>query len=92
MLVSPAKNILQSLGVAAAATQIDATDTATQIYGSRIAIIIISNKEIQDIMKMVKSLEKSSLLIKCVSKIIGNEATGQQDSFHKDNKVDLSAC
>ena len=40
-------------------------------------ILIISNEEINDIMKIVKSLEESGLLIaiKGVSKTIKNEAT-----------------
>ena len=36
--------------------------------------LIISNKEMNDIVKIIKSLEESSLLIKGVSKKIKNEA------------------
>ena len=35
---------------------------------------MISNKEMNDIMKMIKSLEESDLLIKGVSETIKNEA------------------
>ena len=42
---------------------------------------IISNKEIEGIMKIVKSLEKSGLLIKGVSKIIENSTKEQKDKF-----------
>ena len=42
---------------------------------------MISNKEINDIMKTVKSLEKSGLLIKGVGKAIENEAKEQKDGI-----------
>ena len=42
---------------------------------------IISNKEIEGIMKIVKSLEKSGLLIKGVSKIIENSTKEQKNKF-----------
>ena len=40
--------------------------------------LIISNEEMNDIMKIVKSLEESGLLIKDVSKTIKNEAKAQK--------------
>ena len=40
--------------------------------------VIISNEEINDIMKIVKSLEESSLLIKDVSETVKNEAKEQK--------------
>ena len=43
--------------------------------------LIIPDKEINDIMKIVKSLEKSSLLIKVVSKILKNKAKEQKGGF-----------
>ena len=42
------------------------------------ATLIISNEEMNDIMKMLKSIEKSGLLIKCVSQKIKNEAKEQK--------------
>ena len=42
---------------------------------------IISNKEMNDIMKGIKSLEQSALLIKGVSKTIKNEAKEQVEDF-----------
>ena len=42
------------------------------------ATLIISNEEMSDIMKIVKSLEESSLLIKEVSELIKNEAKEQK--------------
>ena len=46
--------------------------------------LLISNEEINDIMKIVKFLEESGLLIKSVSKTIKNEA--------KNKKADSSVC
>ena len=48
---------------------------------SRMATLIISNEEMNDIMKIVKSLEESGLLIKGVSEIIKNEAKEQKGRF-----------
>ena len=42
----------------------------------------ISNEETNDVMKVVKSLEESGLLIKGVSKTIKNEAKEQKGGFH----------
>ena len=41
--------------------------------GSGTTALIISNEEMKDIMKLVKSLEDSGLLIEAVTKITGNE-------------------
>ena len=43
--------------------------------------LIISNEEMEDIMKIVKSLEESCLLIKEVSEIIKHEAKEQNPRF-----------
>ena len=48
---------------------------------SRTTTLIISNEEMNDIMKIVKSLEKSSLLIKGVTETIKNEAKEQNGGF-----------
>ena len=48
---------------------------------SRVATLIIPIEEINDIKKTVKSLEKSSLLIKEVSKTIKNEVKKQKGGF-----------
>ena len=44
-----------------------------RIYGSGGTGFIISNEEMEDIMKIVKSLEESGLLIKGISETIKNE-------------------
>ena len=43
--------------------------------------LIISNEELDDIMKIVKSLEDSGLLIKGVSETIKNDAKEQKRGF-----------
>ena len=51
------------------------------MLGSGTATLIISNEEMNDIMKLFKSLEKSGLLIKDVSETIKNEAKQQKGEF-----------
>ena len=43
--------------------------------------LIISNQEMEDIMKIVKFLEDSDLLLKGVSKTVQNEAKEQKGGF-----------
>ena len=60
-----------------------ATDTAIhkKMFRSEFSSLIISNKEMEDIMKIVKSLEASGLLIKDVGETIKNEAKEQKRGF-----------
>ena len=51
------------------------------MFVSRVTTLIISNEEMEDIMKIVKSLEDSGILIKCVSEKIKNEAKEQKGGF-----------
>ena len=54
----------------------------TTIYGLRTAALIISNKEMEDIMKKLKSIEKSVLLIIGINETIKNKVKEQkEDSF-----------
>ena len=48
-------------------------------YGTR--TLVISNEEMENIMKIVKSLEEPGLLIKGVRETIENEAKEQKDGF-----------
>ena len=68
-----AKSVLIPLGLTAAAS---ATDAAIhkKMFGSGMTTLIILNEEINDIMKIVKSVEESGLLKKGVSETIKNEA------------------
>ena len=60
-----------------------ATDAAIQkkIHELGITVLIISNEEMVNIMKIVKSPEKSGLLIKGISETIKNEAKEQKGGF-----------
>ena len=75
-----AKSVLIPLRLTAAAS---ATDAAIhkKITESGTTTLIISNEEMNDIMKIVKSLEESSLLIKGMSEAIKNEAEEEKGGF-----------
>ena len=51
------------------------------MFGSGNITLIISNEEMNDTMKTIKSFEKSMLPIKDVSKTIENEAKEQNKDF-----------
>ena len=51
------------------------------IYGSGTTTLVISNEEINDIMKIVQSLENLSILLKGVTKTIKNEIKDQKAVF-----------
>ena len=68
-----AKSVLIVLGLTAAASETDAA-IHKKMFESSITTLIISNEEINDIMKVVKSYEESVLLIKGVSDTIKNKA------------------
>ena len=80
VLKTLAKNVLIPLGLTAAAS---ATDSAIhkKMFGSGTTTLIIFNEEMNDIMKMIKSLEKTGLLIKGVSETIENEVKQQKRGF-----------
>ena len=63
-----AKSILIPLGFTVASSAAD-TGIHKEILGSGMTILTISNEEIGDIMKIVKSVVESSLLIEDVSKM-----------------------
>ena len=67
-------------GLTAAAA---ATDAAVhkKMFGSSMTPLIISNEEMNDIMKIIKSLEESGLLIKGVSKTTQNKGKEQKGRF-----------
>ena len=51
------------------------------MFGSGTTTLIISNEEMNDIVKIIKSLEEFGLLIKSVSDTIKNEAKEQKGGF-----------
>ena len=72
-----AKHILAPLGITAAASAIEA-GIQKKIHGSGTTILIISNDELNDIIKIVQALEDSNILSKGVSKTIKNETKEQK--------------
>ena len=75
-----AKNILAPLGVTAAVSAIDA-GIQKKIHGSGTTTLIISNEEMNDIMKIVRALEDSNILLKGVTKTIEDETKEQKGGF-----------
>ena len=52
-----------------------------KIHGSGTTTLIISNEEMNDIMKIVQALEDSNILLKGVTKTIKNETKEQKGGF-----------
>ena len=75
-----AKSILLPLGLTTGMTPTDAV-IQKKILGSGTTALIISNEEMEDIMKIVESLEESGLLIKGVSETVKNEVKEQKGRF-----------
>ena len=80
-----AKNVLAPLGLTAAMSAIDGS-LQKKIHGSG-AIkgagvkLIIEQEDMKDIMKIIKALENSGILLKGVSKTIKNETKEQKGEF-----------
>ena len=91
MIKPLAKSVLIPLGLTAAASAADA-GIHKKLLGSgrrhssffashNMTTLIISNNEIEDIIKIVKSLEDSSLLSKGITVIVQNEVKEQKGGF-----------
>ena len=74
------KSVLIPLGLTAAASAADA-GIHIEILGSGNTTLIISNNEIEDIIKIVKSLEDSGLLLEGVTETVQNEVKEQKGGF-----------
>ena len=68
------------VGLTATASAIDAAINK-KILASGATTLIVSNDEMNDILKIVKSLEDSGVLLKGVSETIKNEAKEQSGGF-----------
>ena len=75
-----AKNVLAPLGISAAMCAIDGS-IKKKMLRSGMTTLIILNDEMYDILKIVKSLENSGLLLKGVSETIQHEAKEQRGGF-----------
>ena len=80
-VISPlAKSVLIPLGLTAAASAADA-GIHKKILGSGNTTLIISKKEMNDIIKIVQAPEDSNILLKGVTKTIENETNEQKREF-----------
>ena len=68
------------LGLTAASSAIDA-GVQKRIYGSGTTTLVISNEEMNFIMKIVQALENSGILLKGVTKTIKNETKSQSGGY-----------
>ena len=75
-----AKNVLVPLGLSAAMSAIDGS-IKKKMLGSGTTTLIISNDEMNDIIKIVKSLEDSGVILKGVSETIQHETKEQRGGF-----------
>ena len=74
-----AKNVLAPLGLTAAMSVTDGS-IQKKIHGSGVKLII-EQEDMNDIMKIIKALENSGILLKGVSKTIKNETKEQRGGF-----------
>ena len=74
-----AKNVLASLGLTATMSAIDGS-IQKKIHGSGVKLII-EQEDMKDIMKIIKALENSGILLKGVSKTIKNETKEPRGGF-----------
>ena len=74
-----AKSVLAPLGLTAAMSAIDG-GIQKKIHGSGVKLII-EQEDMNDIMKIVETLENSGILLKGVSKTIENETKEQKGGF-----------
>ena len=75
-----AKSVLIPLGLTAAASAADA-EILKSGSGHQNTTLIISNEEMEDVIKIVKSLEDSGLLLKGVGETVQNESEKQKGGF-----------
>ena len=72
-----AKNVLLPIGLSAGKSAADAA-IQKKLFGSGTTALIILSEEMEEIIKIVKLLEESGLLIKGISETIRNEAEEQK--------------
>ena len=74
-----AKNVLAPLGLTAAMSAIDGS-IQKRIHGSGVKLII-EQKDLNHIMKIIEALENSGILLKGVNKMIENETKEERGGF-----------
>ena len=81
VITSLAKSVLIPLGLTAAASAADAGIHKKILGSGSRTTLIISNKDMEDLIKIVKSLEDSGLLLKGVTESVQNEVKEQKGGF-----------
>ena len=81
MIKPLAKSVLIPLGSTAAASTADAGIHKKTLGSGNMTTLIFSNDEMEDIIKIVKSLEDSGLLLKAVTETVQNEVKEQKRGF-----------
>ena len=76
-----AKSVLIPLGLTAAASAADAGIHKKILRSGNNTTLIISNKDMDDLLKIVKSLEDSGLLLKGITESVQNEIKEQKGGF-----------
>ena len=74
------KNFLAPLGITAAASAINA-GIQKKKHGSGSTILITSNEEMNDIIKIVRALEDSNILLKGVTKRLEMKQKNKKQDF-----------
>ena len=72
-----ANDVLAPVGITAAASALDA-GIQKKVHGSGTTTLIISNEEMNDIMKIVQALEDSNILLKGETKTVKDETKEQK--------------
>ena len=75
------KSVLIPLGLTAAESSSDAGIHEKILGSGRHTTLITSNKDIEDLIKIVKSLEDSGLLLKGVTESVQNKVKQQKSGF-----------
>ena len=80
VLTPLSKGVLLPLGLLAGMSVAEAA-IKNKIYGSGGTALTIANEKMEDIMKIVKSLEESGLLVKGMNETVNNETKEQKVQF-----------
>ena len=80
-LLKSAVKPLGILGLTAAASATDAARSKKKLRSGNYTTLIISNNGMQDLLKIVKSLEDSGILINEITETVNNEVKEQKGGF-----------
>ena len=81
VIIPLAKSVLIPLGLAAAASALDAGIHKKILGSGNNTTLIISNKDMDDLIKIVKSVEDSGSLLKGITESVQNEVKEQKGGF-----------